>query len=326
MEEPFASVVICTYNRGEMLKECLDSLLYQTYPKDRYEIIVVNDGSTDGTEEILVEYQKKASCKFRWFAQENKGLSVARNTGIKNSEGEIICFTDDDCIADKDWIIELVNGYKDNGLGSVGGKIRAYDAYTLIERYINERKLLNQERFFTPLVGANTSYTRDIIVKTGFFDESFMSCEDVDFAIRVKIQGFESKYNPKAIVYHKHRATLKGLMKQQYNYGRGYARLHKKYTKDFLPRYNLVLIPLKIIHRIFAYPVRIVSLPFVDDKRYYLAEPLLDIMIFISHFLGIVKETFFAEPYRGEKYSDKLDFLGEQSVKRILRMAKSKIF
>ena len=107
-EAPMVSVVIPTYNRKDMLKECLESLFNQTYPKERYEIIVVNDGSTDGTEEVLNEYAKKAPCAFKWFTQQNKGPCVARNLGVKNARGEIICFIDDDCVAEKKWIENLI--------------------------------------------------------------------------------------------------------------------------------------------------------------------------------------------------------------------------
>ena len=100
-DTPQVSVVLATYNRKELLKECLESLFNQTYPKDRYEIIVVNDGSTDGTEEVLKEYAKKAPCIFKCFSQENKGVAAAMNLGIKNAEGDIVCFTADDCIADE---------------------------------------------------------------------------------------------------------------------------------------------------------------------------------------------------------------------------------
>ena len=83
----FVSIVLATYNRKELLKECLKSLFNQTYPKDRYEIIVVNDGSTDGTEEVLKEYAKKAPCAFKWLTQQNKGPCVARNLRVKMREG-----------------------------------------------------------------------------------------------------------------------------------------------------------------------------------------------------------------------------------------------
>ena len=321
--QPFVSIVIPTYNRKEVLKECLDTLFNQNYQKDRYEIIVVNDGSTDGTDKLFEEYTKKNS-NLKFFTQENKGSYAARNVGTKNSIGEIICFTDDDCIVDEDWVKNLVGAYTDENVGGVGGTIVDYKTETIIKQYIKNRKLLNQEMFFSPVVGANMSYCKRTMQKAEFFDESFRNCEDVDFGIRVRLKGFKIKYTPNAIVYHKHRATLKGLIKQQYNYGKGNARLHKKYTKDFYPSYNLTLIPLKIIHRIITYPIRILKAPFVKDKKYYLAEPVLDIVVFTSHLLGILNETLLGKPYVGDKYNKKLEFIGEQSISKLIRMVWSK--
>ena len=322
--QPFVSIVIPTYNRKEMLKECIDSLIMQSYPT--CEIIIIDDGSTDGTKGLLEGYSKN-DLGVNYFHQENKGPGAARNLGIKYSKGEIICFTDDDCIADKDWTKNLVETYTDKNVGGIGGKIVDYKIETIIERYIRNRKLLNQEKFFSPVVGVNVSYRKRLIEKIGFFDESFRlpNCEDVDLGIRVKLKGFEIKYAPEAIIYHKHRATLKGLIKQQYNYGKGNARLHKKYTKDFYPSYNMILISLKILHRIITYPVRILRAPSIKDTEYYLAEPVLDMLVFASHFFGIVNETIFGKPYVGDKYNKKLEFIGEQSISKLLGMIWSKI-
>ena len=320
-DNPFVSVVIPTYNRKAALKECIDSLITQSYPE--YEIIIVDDGSTDGTTRLLGEYSRN-NPMVKYFHQENRGPGAARNLGIKNSKGDIICFTDDDCIADKDLIKNLVEVYTDKNVGGVGGKVSDYKIKTIIERYSRDRNLLNQEIFFNPVITANISYTREAMQKVGYFDESFIFSEDVDLSIRVRLKGFEIKYTPQAIIYHKHRATLKGLIKQQYNYGKGNARLHKKYTKDFYPHYNLTLIPLKILHRIITYPFKILEAPFIKDRRYYLTEPILDILVFSAHFLGLLNETLFGKPYVGEKYNKKLEFIGEQSIGKLLRMVWSK--
>ena len=325
MTTRFVSVILCTYNRGEMLRECLDSILSQEYPKKEYELIVVNDGSTDNTEDILKKYEEKALCKFKWTSQKNSGLRVSRNKGIKSAKGEIICFTDDDCIADKTWIKNIVNGYESEAIGGVGGKIISHNAKNVIDKYADEKKFLTQEKFFDPILGGNISHRKDVIEKTGFLDESFMSCADVDYGIRVRLNGFKISYAPKAIIYHKHHTTLEGLIKQQRTYGRGYARMHKKYIRDYDPYYNMILIPLKIMHRVIPYPFRIIKALSVGDMKYYLSEPILDIIVSISHFIGMANETFFGKEYIGEKYKEKLEFLPEQSLNVIWKMFLSKI-
>lgn len=91
--KPFISVVIPTYNRKEIVERCLKHLLNQTYPSDRYEIIIIDDGSTDGTRELVIRIAATAPTRILYsFFQTNKGPAMARNTGIKKSSGEIILF------------------------------------------------------------------------------------------------------------------------------------------------------------------------------------------------------------------------------------------
>lgn len=321
-EEPFVTVVVPTYNRKEMLKECLNSLFSQTYPKDRYEIVVVNDGSTDGTEKVLEEYAGKAPCKLKRFNQKNQGVSSAMNTGIKNSEGKIIYFTGDDCIADKNWIKNLADSFSDERVGGVGGKVIAYKLEKLVEKYSEKTGLLNQKKFksMNTIITGNAAYRKAILQELGGFDSNLKACEDVDTSIMVQLKGYKIRYVPQAIVKHRHVDNLRSLFRQQYRNGIANARLNKKYTLDFKPSYNLVLITLKIFHRVITYPLRILKAPFVKDKRYHLAEPLLDISVFSAHFLGILNETLFGKPYIGRKYNKKLEFIGEQSINKLLRM------
>ena len=92
---PLVSVVICTYNRRDLLQRCLLSLLEQTHPKDDYEIIVVDDGSTDGTADLLQELARSSDRALRCFRQENQGSATARNLGIAMAGGEIIASIDE---------------------------------------------------------------------------------------------------------------------------------------------------------------------------------------------------------------------------------------
>lgn len=322
--KPFVSVVLPTYNRKEALKECLDSLFNQTYPSKQYEVIIANDGSTDGTEELLRTYAIK-NPNLRYFTQSNKGCSSARNLGTKKSRGQILCFTDDDCIADKNWIKNLVEKYSADDVGGVGGRIIEYSREKIIERYIKKRKLLDQEKFFSPCVTANTSYRKNAIEKVGYLDESFAICGDVDLGIRVRLQGFKFEYAPEAIIYHRHRTTLKGLIKQQYGYSREYAMLHTKYTQDYDPSYNMILLPIKITYTVVTYPLNLLRIIFVKDKKYHVFEPLIDIVVSTTHFFGMFKEVFFGKDYGGDKYTEKVEFLDKQSINDILKMVWSKI-
>lgn len=203
--DPFVSVVFATYNREEMLKECLESIFNQSYPKDKYEVIVVNDGSTDGTEEVLKEYERRAPCKLKWFSQENKGAAIAFNLGIYNAKGEIIGFTADDCIVEPTWIEQAVSYFEDEKIGCVQGII-ASQPY-------NENKL---EHLFEiaygvthtedtgRYAGANMFYRKKAIVEAGCFDLEVVWGEDTDLAYKVKRMGYEIIFcgEKTMIVYH----------------------------------------------------------------------------------------------------------------------------
>ena len=312
----FLSVVIPTYNRKDMLKECLETLQMQTYPKELFEVVVVNDGSSDGTDKFLKEYQKKAGYKLRYYNQENQGVSAARNLGIAKSLGDVVVFIDDDCMAEKDLLKKLSRGYNNDSVGCVGGAIISYTPKTLVEKYIDRKKLLTQEHFLCcgPVITSNTSYRRSILLEMSGFDPDLKTCEDGELGMRVKLHGYKLIYIKEAKIVHKHRSTLKALLKQQYNYATGNAHMHKKYRKDFNPQYNLSMIFLKMFQTIITYPIRLIKSPFEIDAGYYLAEPIIDVMVLFVHAKGLIEETLFGRPYQGEKYEKKVSFLPNQSI------------
>ena len=98
------SVIVPTYNRKKLLEKCISSLLCQTIDRSSYEVIIVDDGGTDDTEEMI---KKKFKDSVKYFRQANSGPAKARNVGIDNSVGSIIAFTDDDCAVDKNWLYEI---------------------------------------------------------------------------------------------------------------------------------------------------------------------------------------------------------------------------
>ena len=131
------SVVVPTYNRVSTLRQCLKGLLIQDHPD--YEIIVVDDGSTDGTAEVLMQ----EFSSIRYFQQKNAGPAAARNRGLQAATGEIIAFTDDDCLTPPDWLTQLAAGYiRHSEVAGVGGgliappEILATNPYAQYERYI----------------------------------------------------------------------------------------------------------------------------------------------------------------------------------------------
>jgi GT2 family glycosyltransferase len=290
------TVVIPTYNRENVLKECIKSLFNQTYPNDKYEIIIVDGSSTDGTEELLKEYSKKAPCKMRWFIKKSN-ISEARNLGIKESLGEIVCFTDDDCVADKHWLENIVVHFSDKKIGGVGGKIIGYKSTGVIEKYGDyqfRQKVVKNNYIDASIMTANAAYRKSILKKINGFDPNFRVLEDTDLGIRVMSMGYLLKYAPDAIVYHKHRNTLLGILKRAYRYAAyGTRRICDKYPEKYPIQKIILLYFLRIGYLIITYPLILIRAPFEEDKLIFVAKPILDILITFSRIIGIVKSLLF---------------------------------
>lgn len=193
----FISIIIPTYNRSDLLKKTLSSLENQTLATDSYEVIVVDDGSQDGTAEFLGAYIKDKNW-IKYIEQKHGGPAKARNAGIKKAAGEIIVFTDSDCVCDRKWLKEIIAPYSGNDIVGVAG-------HTICpENNLNppEHQLPG---FCIPQMypTCNISYRKEIITKLGGFDESFKypHNEDVDLAWRALKYG-KIIYNKEAIVFH----------------------------------------------------------------------------------------------------------------------------
>ncbi|MFC1682143.1 glycosyltransferase [Nanoarchaeota archaeon] len=239
-KNPFVSIVVCAYNAEIKIRPTIRSLLNQDYPKDKYEIIVVDDYSKDKTTEIVEEYPVKL-IKHKL----NKGLSGARNTGLKNSKGNIYVGFDDDCIAEKNWLSELVKIYQEKeDIGGVAGLILEKPKSNITEKFIQEQgcgnplpkyfqgqknifsrfanyiksKLnpLNQnssEKFLEvgTMSGANSSFPTDILKKVQGWDENLSGTEDIDLIARIRKKNSKLKFyvNTNANLIHDHKLKFK---------------------------------------------------------------------------------------------------------------------
>lgn len=326
-KEPHVSIIVPTHNRNSIVGACIESLFALSYPADRYEVIIVNDGSTDDTEKTLSAYREKAPCAYRWFTQKNSGISAARNAGIRRAKGEVICFTDDDCVANKNWITELLRGFNKESVGGVGGCVKSVRTGSVYERYSEEAGLLSQKKFrsMNYLVGCNAAYRKSVLDKVGGFDTFLNACEDMDLAIQTQFRGYTLVYAHDAIVCHQHRATLKGLFSQQYRNGMGYMRLHKKYVKDFNPGYNIIIISYRSLRALIKYPFAFFKALPSKDRRYLLEKPLLDLTVMQANLLGILWELLSGREFPGVKVKEKIQFIEDQSINALLLKLQSRM-
>lgn len=191
------SVIIPTYDRGGLLQKCLQSLFAQTYPQSKFEILVCDDGSTDETQKI-VENLAKEYKNLRFLKQKRQGPATARNLGVKNAQGEIIAFIDDDCRPAHDWLENLNQAFeKHPETQGVEGKTIPDCLTSDLFTY----QLLNDTggKYWT----CNIAYKKVALVKVGGFDEEFRfsHCEDIDLAYRILKMG-KIIFTPEVIVIH----------------------------------------------------------------------------------------------------------------------------
>ena len=210
---PFVSIIVPVYNNPEGLKACLDSLSQQTYPQNKFEVIVVDNGSDASPEKMLPFLPN-----FILTAEQQSGSYAARNKGIKISQGEIIGFTDSDCIPSKNWVEKgLTSFFGIDNCGLVAGKIEIFfkepNAPTLAELYESvsafpQEKYVRYRNFGAT---ANIFTSREILDNIGLFNSQLMSGGDREWGERVSKAGYQVVYADQVCVFHPARATFKSL-------------------------------------------------------------------------------------------------------------------
>jgi len=229
-QKPTVSVLICTYQRHELLDQCLRSLVFETAEKPD-ELVIVNGGD-ERADEVARSFQ--ASCHFpiRIIKTINKNLAVSRNVGLTHCQCDIIAMTDDDAKVFPDWITQIKRAHCDHPeAGAIGGSVIAANQ----EKFIN--RIANYTVFPAPpregrvrtVPGVNASYKKRAIQEVGGYDESLFRGEDVDFNWRLREKGYEVYHDPRIGVYHVHRTSWLGLIRQIFMYGRAYYLVRKKW-------------------------------------------------------------------------------------------------
>ncbi len=229
---PMVSVVICAYNAERTMRPCLESLRKLDYPN--YEVVIVDDGSRDRTAEIAMDFPE-----FRLIRQPNKGLSVARNVGLHAARGEIVAYTDSDCVVDPHWLTLMVRAMVEGSLDGCGGPNYAPHEDGRVEACVAASPgapchvLVGHDRA-EHLAGCNMVFAKAALEKVGGFDPQFTSAgDDVDICWRMLDAGFKLGFCPAAFVWHFRRNTIKAYYGQQRGYGRAEAMLYARYPERF---------------------------------------------------------------------------------------------
>ncbi|MDE2229737.1 MAG: glycosyltransferase [Alphaproteobacteria bacterium] len=229
---PRVSVVVCTYNAERTMNACLESLEKQRYPD--YEVIVVNDGSTDRTLAI-----SEAFPFCRIVSQPNKGLSVARNVGAEAATGEIVAYTDSDCVVDPDWLTYLVARMEAASLHACGGPNFPPHEDNMVAAAVavspgGPTHVLLSDDTAEHIAGCNMAFRRDTLLKLGGFDPVFRAAgDDIDICWRFQDAGYTIGFAPAAMVWHFRRNTIGAYVGQQKGYGKAEALVYSKHPFRF---------------------------------------------------------------------------------------------
>src|SRR6185503_10024926 len=228
---PRISVVVCSYNGSRTLRDCLEGLARVEYPD--FEVIVVDDGSTDNVSEIASEYD------VRLIRTENRGLSSARNTGLEAATGEIVAYIDDDAYPDPHWLNYLAHTFINTDYVAIGGPNIAPPGDGEIAACIAHAPggpvhVLLSDRDAEHIPGCNFAVRKTALEAIGGFDPRFRTAgDDVDVCWRLQQQGWTIGFNPAAMVWHHRRNSLRAYWKQQKGYGKAEALLEAKWPEKY---------------------------------------------------------------------------------------------
>jgi len=247
---PSVSVIVAVYNAQATIEVCIKSLFGLNYPKDKLELLIVNNNSTDKTLEILNKYENK----IKIISEEKQGPAAVRNRGILNAVGEVIAFTDSDCLVDKNWLINIVKPLEDENVGIVGGKILSVQPCNYIETYgetIHDHEAAVNESIIPYIITMNWASRASVLKNVGYFNESFIKSEDTELSRRISLAGFKLIYNSDAIIYHRNEKSLRGLFGEGFVHGYWGIKLNKL-QQEFLRQYGYKRIKLKSFVDIFS--------------------------------------------------------------------------
>ncbi|MBI5484723.1 MAG: mycofactocin biosynthesis glycosyltransferase MftF [Deltaproteobacteria bacterium] len=221
---PDVSVIIPVMNRADELRRCLASLSQISYPKEKLQIIVVDDGSSDDSPSVAREF----GALLVYSGGTGRGPAAARNVGASNAAGEILAFIDSDCSASQRWLDDLIPAFNDPAMAAVGGQVDGMCSESAVDRYeavMSSLSIGNRERvgnsgndtFYLP--SCNLLVRRSAFQSAGGFKDSMHVGEDVDLTWRLRDKGLSICYLPSGNVLHEHRSSIRSFMSRRFDYG-----------------------------------------------------------------------------------------------------------
>ena len=241
MKNPEISVAVCTYNRSDVLPKCLESLVDQTADTELFEVLIIDNNSTDYTKKIADEFCKKHT-NFKYIFEEKRGHSQARNRAIAKAKGKYLAYIDDDAIADKDWVKSILDCFNETDTDVIGGPVEPFidseKNYNIESHKFdcgNERKRMAPPKFDFGFSTCNVCFKKSLFDEVGLFSEDFgvvngklQMGEDSEMGYRLLKAGKVFYYEPNMKVCHKLRLKeleFIGSLKRSYNVGAGIGKI-----------------------------------------------------------------------------------------------------
>ena len=269
----FYSIIVASFNRRDEIIELLDSMKTIDFTSDSFEVIIVDDGSSDGTLEFMEKYGEQAKFNFRYIRQENLGPGAARNSGMKNALGDFFIFIDSDCTVPGHWLHEIDKKLNETGADAFGGRDLYRKDFPPLLKAINysmtsfittgglrgrEGKKLAK---FYPR-SFNMGLSRTLWLKIGGFG-SLRHGQDIEFSNRILKSNTKVIYIDRAYVYHKRRTNLRRFYRQVYNWGIARINLYKIDSSMLEPLHAIpalatILTIAVIILAVFSYLFKVI--------------------------------------------------------------------
>jgi glycosyltransferase involved in cell wall biosynthesis len=227
-ELPMVSIIVPVFNGAATIGKCVASFLALDYPRDRLEILIVDNGSTDGTAERLRAFGDR----IRVLHESTRGAGAARNRGIREARGTVVAFTDADGTVDAGWLAAIVQPLRDPTVGIACGPVLSRRPCNRIELFgerIHDQRSAIAQRI--PYVASgNWASPRALLIDVGLFDEALLRGQDVDLSWRVGYAGYRFAYAAHARVYHRNERSLRGLVREGFVHGFNGVRLRDKHA------------------------------------------------------------------------------------------------
>jgi glycosyltransferase involved in cell wall biosynthesis len=246
------SVVVPTLNRKESLMACLQSLERQSYEREKFEVVIVDDGSTDGTEAAVQEYIRRSLLTIRYYNEQRSGPGAARNLGVHHSQGEIIAFIEDDVLAHEHWLRNGANYFMETGVACVEGR-------TELQQSTESLRVFDADEFLS-FIPCNLFVRKELFLKVGGYDPEYFDeqmklyfREDADFGFKLLNDNASVKRAGDVIIRH---PVLYRSVKDYFTHVRRYyfdPLLYRKHPADYRKYIEKKVVGGFALHRPFHY-------------------------------------------------------------------------